>query len=69
MLGTPGDHVVGELGHIRRDMAAQHVHRAQPGDVGKVIGRKGSTIQAIRSLVQVAAAKAGRRCSLDLVED
>ncbi len=38
-------------------------------DVGKVIGRKGSTIQAIRSLVQVGGAKAGRRCSVDLLED
>lgn len=40
-----------------------------PGDVGKVIGRRGTTIQAIRSLVQVGGAKAGRRCTLDLVED
>jgi predicted RNA-binding protein YlqC (UPF0109 family) len=38
-------------------------------DVGKVIGRRGTTIQAIRSLVQVGAAKSGRRCTLDLVED
>ena len=43
--------------------------RVAPSDVGKVIGRKGSTIQAIRSLVQVGGAKAGRRCSVDLVED
>lgn len=40
-----------------------------PEDVGKVIGRRGTTIQAIRSLVQVGAAKAGRRCTVDLVED
>jgi predicted RNA-binding protein YlqC (UPF0109 family) len=38
-------------------------------DVGKLIGRRGTTIQAIRSLVQVGGAKAGRRCTLDLVED
>lgn len=38
-------------------------------DVGKVIGRRGTTIQAIRSLVQVGGAKTGRRCTLDLVED
>jgi predicted RNA-binding protein YlqC (UPF0109 family) len=40
-----------------------------PADVGKVIGRRGTTIQAIRSLVQVGGAKAGRRCTVDLVED
>ncbi|KAB2661737.1 MAG: KH domain-containing protein [Verrucomicrobia bacterium] len=43
--------------------------RVAAGDVGKVIGRKGTTIQAIRSLVQVGGAKAGRRCSVDLLED
>ena len=39
------------------------------GDAGKVIGRRGSTIQTIRSLLQVAAQKKGQRCTLDLVED
>ncbi len=43
--------------------------RVAPVDVGKLIGRRGTTIQAIRSLVQVGGAKAGRRCTLDLVED
>ncbi len=43
--------------------------RVAPADVGKVIGRRGTTIQAIRSLVQVGGAKAGRRCTVDLVED
>lgn len=43
--------------------------RVAPVDVGKVIGRRGTTIQAIRSLVQVGGAKSGRRCTLDLVED
>ena len=43
--------------------------RVAPVDVGKVIGRKGSTIQAIRSLVQVGGAKVGRRCSVDLLEE
>jgi len=43
--------------------------RVAPADVGKVIGRRGTTIQAVRSLVQVGGAKAGRRCTVDLVED
>ena len=38
-------------------------------DAGKIIGRRGGTIQAIRSVLQVGAAKAGRRCTVDLVED
>ena len=38
-------------------------------DAGKIIGRRGATINALRSLVQVGGAKTGRRCTLDLVED
>ena len=38
-------------------------------DAGKIIGRRGGTIQAIRSVLQVGAAKAGKRCTVDLVED
>jgi len=43
--------------------------RLDPVDVGKVIGRKGNTIHAIRSLLQVGAAKQGVRCTVDIVED
>ena len=43
--------------------------RLNPADAGKVIGREGNTIHAIRSLMQVGAAKAGQRCTLELVED
>ena len=50
------------------DFIKLHLQVAE-SDVGKVIGRKGTTIQAIRSLVQVGGAKAGRRCSVDLIED
>jgi uncharacterized protein len=38
-------------------------------DVGKVIGRQGMTINAIRSLLQAGSAKQGKRCSLEIVED
>ncbi|MBL9175114.1 MAG: KH domain-containing protein [Verrucomicrobiales bacterium] len=40
-----------------------------PGDAGKIIGRRGTTIQAIRSLVQVGAQKKGIRCTLDLADE
>jgi hypothetical protein len=43
-----------------------HVH---PSDVGKIIGRKGNTIHALRSLVQVGGAKLGKRVSVELRED
>ena len=43
--------------------------RLHPTDVGKVIGRQGATIHAIRSLVQVGSAKKGIRCALEIVEE
>ncbi len=43
--------------------------RLHPGDVGKVIGRQGATIQALRALLQVGAARKGLRCTVDIVED
>ena len=43
--------------------------RVHPTDVGKVIGRQGATIHAIRALLQVAGAKKGQRCGLELVEE
>jgi predicted RNA-binding protein YlqC (UPF0109 family) len=43
--------------------------RLDPDDVGKIIGRQGATIHAIRSLLLVGSAKKGERCSLEIVED
>jgi uncharacterized protein len=43
--------------------------RLDPQDVGKVIGRQGQTINAIRSLLTAGSAKKGIRCSLEIVED
>ena len=36
-------------------------------DMGRVIGRGGSVVNSIRSLVQVLAAKHGKRVSLEIV--
>ena len=40
-----------------------------PSDVGKIIGRQGITINAIRSLLLAGSAKKGLRCSVEIVED
>lgn len=42
--------------------------RCHPDDVGKVIGKNGKTIGAIRTLLSTAAAKQGRRVMLEVVE-
>jgi hypothetical protein len=38
-------------------------------DMGRVIGKGGRVINAIRALVQVRAAKMGEQASLELIED
>ena len=43
--------------------------RLSPADVGKIIGRQGMTINAIRSLLLAGSAKKGLRCSVEIVED
>ena len=43
--------------------------RLHQDDVGKVIGKQGMTINAIRSLLLAGSAKKGLRCSIEIVED
>jgi uncharacterized protein len=38
-------------------------------DMGRVIGRRGRVITAIRSLVQVKAARLGKQVDIELLED
>ena len=43
--------------------------RVADHDMGRVIGREGRTVKAIRSILFVAGQKHNRRFQLDLVED
>ena len=42
--------------------------RCHNQDLGKVIGKNGKTIQAVRALVSTLAAREGRRATLEVVE-
>jgi hypothetical protein len=42
--------------------------RCHPNDIGKVIGKSGKTIGAIRTLISTAAARQGRRAMIEVVE-
>ena len=43
--------------------------RLHQEDVGKVIGKQGMTINAIRSLLLAGSAKKGLRCTIEIVEE
>jgi hypothetical protein len=52
----------------RRNGLRLNLHVA-PEDMGRVIGRRGRTAQAIRTMVNVAGAKDGVQASVDIVDD
>jgi uncharacterized protein len=54
---------------VERAGATVYELRLEPSDVGKIIGRQGVTISAIRSLLLAGSAKKGLRCSVEIVED
>ena len=43
--------------------------RVAPDDVGRLIGREGRTIKAIRSILYFGGLKTGKRYHLDLIEN
>ena len=54
---------------VEREGTTVYELRLDAQDVGKVIGRQGMTINAIRSLLLAGSARKGLRCSLEIVED
>jgi predicted RNA-binding protein YlqC (UPF0109 family) len=53
------------LESVRRGTTVVELYTA-PGDMGKIIGRQGRTAAALRTLVALAAEKAGTRAQLDI---
>ena len=42
--------------------------RANKQDFGKILGKHGKNIQAIRTLVNAVSAKAGKRATIEIIE-
>lgn len=58
-----------DVREIERDPRTTLIEvRVAEGDMGKVIGRQGRTIRALRSLLNAAGSKGSRRYVLDVVE-
>ncbi len=54
---------------VEREGTTIYELRLDPQDVGKIIGRQGMTINAIRSLLLAGSARKGLRCTLEIGED
>jgi predicted RNA-binding protein YlqC (UPF0109 family) len=57
-----------DVREIERDGTTRIEVRVAQTDMGKVIGKQGRTVRAMRSLVYAAGIKQGRRFMLDVVE-
>jgi predicted RNA-binding protein YlqC (UPF0109 family) len=57
-----------DIRELERNGATMIEVRVAPGDVGKIIGKQGRTIRALRSLARIAGAKKNHRYLLEIVE-
>ena len=55
-----------EISEVARDRALILRLRVAPEDMGRVIGKGGRVVNAIRALLRVAAAREGRRVDLEV---
>jgi predicted RNA-binding protein YlqC (UPF0109 family) len=58
-----------ELKVTAKDGAALYELKVAPDDVGKVIGRDGRTVNALRTVLAAAAQKKGEKARLEILDD
>ena len=58
-----------ELKVTPQDGAVLYELKVAPGDVGKVIGRDGRTVNALRTVLQHAAQRKGEKARLEIIDD
>ena len=66
LIDYPDDMILTKLEGNRKTVFKLQLRQS---DVGKVIGKHGQTIIAIRNLLSAAAARHGERAILEIVED
>lgn len=57
-----------DIAEIEGERTIVYELRCNPDDVGKVIGKSGKTVGAIRTLLSTVAARQNRRAMLEVVE-
>ena len=65
LVAQPGDVAITP---IERNGMTIYELRVNSEDMGRIIGKQGVTINAIRSLLQAGSARKGMRCMLEVVE-
>ena len=66
LVDNPDEVKVNEIGGKQTLILELFVDKS---DIGKIIGKKGKTINAIRTLLMSVASRAGIRVNLELVEE
>lgn len=56
-----------EVREVDREDAVVLELRVDPADVGKVIGRQGRIVRAIRTVARAAGARGGRRVEVEVI--
>ncbi len=57
-----------EVTEVEGERVTVYELRVGDGDLGKVIGKRGQTAKAIRTLLSAASAKVGKRAVLEILE-
>ena len=65
LVDNPDDVTVKE---VEGEKTTVYELRVGPGDLGKVIGKHGRTARSIRTLLNAAATKSGKRAVLEILE-
>lgn len=58
-----------DIREVEKDRNVIYELRLNKTDIGKVIGKQGRTIQSLRTLVNGASIKAGKRAMVEIIED
>lgn len=66
LVDNPDQVKINEIGGTQSLIVELSVEKA---DIGKIIGKKGKTINAIRTLLMSVASRNGIRVSLEIIED
>ena len=58
-----------DITEVEQERTTVYELRLDPTDVGRIIGKSGRTINAIRSLVQAGSAKTGKFTRLEVIDE